>query len=103
MVVIDPDKDLLLAGSRKMDKAAWLTARISSIPIAMWMPRYCNPFSDWLDRCNILTLGTLSYPPNADGIRWFMQEIFPLVQQEVPDVTLTVIGKNPTGRFCANG
>ena len=44
---------------------------------------------------NILTLGTLHYPPNADGIRWFVREVFPSVREHVPDVTLTIVGKNP--------
>jgi len=44
---------------------------------------------------NILTLGTLHYPPNADGIRWFANEVFPLIQSQIPDTTLTIIGKNP--------
>jgi glycosyltransferase involved in cell wall biosynthesis len=48
---------------------------------------------------DILTLGTLHYPPNADGIRWFMNEVFPLIQAQVPEVTLTIIGKNPPKDF----
>lgn len=44
---------------------------------------------------NIVTLGTLHYPPNADGIRWFVQKVYPLVRYHVPDVKLTIIGKNP--------
>jgi polysaccharide biosynthesis protein PslH len=44
---------------------------------------------------NIMTLGTMRYPPNADGIRWFIHEVFPLVRQQIPDVTLTVVGKDP--------
>ena len=48
---------------------------------------------------NIVTLGTLHYPPNADGIRWFLNEVFPLVQKQVPDVTLTIIGKKPPQDF----
>ena len=48
---------------------------------------------------NIVTLGTLHYPPNADGIRWFFNEVFPLIQQRVPDATLTIIGKNPPQDF----
>ena len=35
---------------------------------------------------NIITLGTLHYPPNADGIRWFVREVFPSVREHVPDV-----------------
>lgn len=44
---------------------------------------------------NIVTLGTLHYPPNADGIRWFAREVFPRIQERVPDVSLTIIGRNP--------
>ena len=48
---------------------------------------------------NILTLGTLHYPPNADGIRWFLQEVFPLVREAVPHASITIIGKNPPSDF----
>jgi glycosyltransferase involved in cell wall biosynthesis len=44
---------------------------------------------------NILTLGTLHYSPNADGIRWFIHEVFPLIKKRIPKATLTIIGKNP--------
>lgn len=44
---------------------------------------------------NILTLGTLHYPPNADGVRWFTREVFPLIRRQSPNSTLTIIGKNP--------
>ena len=43
----------------------------------------------------IITLGTLHYPPNADGIRWFILNVFPIIREHVPDVTLTIVGKNP--------
>ncbi len=48
---------------------------------------------------HIITLGTLHYPPNADGIRWFMQKVFPLIQTQHPQAVLTVIGKNPPKDF----
>lgn len=48
---------------------------------------------------NIVTLGTLHYPPNADGIRWFLNQVFPLIRQCVPEATLTIIGKNPPRDF----
>lgn len=97
LVVIDPDRDALLEGVAE-EKRSELRQRISSIPIAIdaqkLQPTVRTPGS-----CNIMTLGSLNYPPNADGIRWFMNEIFPLVQSQSPEVTLTVIGKNPPGDF----
>jgi glycosyltransferase involved in cell wall biosynthesis len=43
----------------------------------------------------LLTLGTLHYAPNADGIRWFLREVLPLVRQAVPEARIVVVGKNP--------
>jgi polysaccharide biosynthesis protein PslH len=43
----------------------------------------------------ILTLGTLHYPPNADGVRWFLQEVFPIVRKRIPGANLTIVGKKP--------
>jgi glycosyltransferase involved in cell wall biosynthesis len=48
---------------------------------------------------SIVTLGTLHYPPNADGIRWFLQAVFPRIMQAVPAARLKIIGKNPPQDF----
>lgn len=72
--------------------------RISVIPITIDAQRI-QPIHRQPGSKNILTLGTLHYPPNADGIRWFFQEVFPIVKKKVPDATLTIIGKNPPADF----
>lgn len=40
-------------------------------------------------------LGGLHWPPNAEGVRWFAQDIWPSVARAVPDAAFTVIGKPP--------
>lgn len=40
-------------------------------------------------------LGGLHYPPNAQGVLWFAEHIFPQVLAGAPDAVLTVIGKQP--------
>ncbi len=40
-------------------------------------------------------VGGLHYPPNAQGICWFAERIFPQILAAAPDVVLTVIGKQP--------
>jgi glycosyltransferase involved in cell wall biosynthesis len=72
--------------------------RILTVPIAVDC-EVLKPARRPVDSTNILTLGTLHYPPNADGIRWFIQEVFPLVQRQLPNVTLTIVGKNPPPDF----
>lgn len=71
---------------------------ITVIPIAVDTQKL-QPVNRKVGSKNIVTLGTLHYPPNADGIRWFFNEVFPLVQKRMPDAALTIIGKNPPQDF----
>ena len=73
-------------------------ASISVIPIAV-DTRQLQPIERQPSSKNIVTLGTLHYPPNADGIRWFFNEVFPLIHKRIPEATLTIIGKNPPRDF----
>jgi glycosyltransferase involved in cell wall biosynthesis len=73
-------------------------AKITVIPIAVDTARLA-PVQRRPGSTNILTLGTLYYPPNADGIRWFAAEVFPLINRQMPQVTLTILGKNPPPDF----
>lgn len=72
--------------------------RISVIPIAVDTVKL-RPVEQYTRSNSIVTLGTLHYPPNADGIRWFLHEVFPLVRDAVPEATLTIIGKHPPRDF----
>jgi len=45
--------------------------------------------------CRVTFLGGLHWPPNAQGILWFAQHVFPQVRAAVPEAVLTVIGKHP--------
>jgi glycosyltransferase involved in cell wall biosynthesis len=73
-------------------------APITVVPIAT-DTGHLQPIKRKSGSKNIVTLGTLHYPPNADGIRWFFNEAFPLIREQIPDVTLTIIGKNPPQDF----
>jgi glycosyltransferase involved in cell wall biosynthesis len=44
---------------------------------------------------DILFLGGMHWPPNADGVAWFTSEVFPLVRKKLPDVRFVVVGKQP--------
>ncbi|MCH7836082.1 MAG: glycosyltransferase [Chloroflexi bacterium] len=41
----------------------------------------------------ILYFGTLSWPPNQEGIQYFLGSVFPLVREKVPEVRFVVAGK----------
>jgi polysaccharide biosynthesis protein PslH len=97
MVVIDQDQEALLAGLSN-GQAAALRHRLTTIPITVDTAEL-TPIQRRRNSLNIMTMGTLSYPPNADGIRWFLKEVFPLIQRQIPEVTLTIIGKGPPRDF----
>jgi glycosyltransferase involved in cell wall biosynthesis len=44
---------------------------------------------------NVVFLGGLNWPPNADGVAWFLREVWPLVCAQAPDARFTVVGKIP--------
>ncbi|MBN1657074.1 MAG: glycosyltransferase [Anaerolineae bacterium] len=43
----------------------------------------------------ILHLGTMFWPPNAEGVAWFARDVLPLVHRQLPDARFVVVGKNP--------
>jgi glycosyltransferase involved in cell wall biosynthesis len=38
---------------------------------------------------------------NIDGVRWFMDEVWPLIVRDVPDVQMRIIGRNPDAGLVA--
>ncbi|MCB0207891.1 MAG: glycosyltransferase [Anaerolineae bacterium] len=51
----------------------------------------------------ITFLGGLHWPPNAQGVLWFAEHVFPKIQSQVPDAVLTAIGKNPPAGLTGPG
>ncbi len=47
-------------------------------------------------REGVCFVGGFQHPPNADGIRWFVQTIWPQVLESRPDEQLYVVGSNVT-------
>ena len=48
------------------------------------------------DDPHILFIGGMHWPPNLEGVRWFIKEVFPLIRQHVPRARFTIVGKLPT-------
>jgi glycosyltransferase involved in cell wall biosynthesis len=40
--------------------------------------------------------GSMDWHPNDDAIRYFIESILPEIRREIPSVTLTVVGRNPS-------
>lgn len=51
------------------------------------------------DSKELVFVGGFNWHPNVDGIQWFVEKIWMLVREQVPDATITVIGSNPTSEI----
>lgn len=54
-------------------------------------------------REGVCFVGGFRHPPNADGIRWFVDEAWPLVLREAPDAMLRIVGSHMPAEVKALG
>jgi len=54
-------------------------------------------------RATILFTGAMHYRPNADAALLLAREIFPLVQREIPEARLLLVGRDPSEELLAAG
>lgn len=47
----------------------------------------------------VVFCGVMSYAPNAEGMTWFVEKVWPLVRTARPDATLAVVGLDPSPAF----
>lgn len=59
--------------------------------------RYFSPLRNCEeDTPSIIFHGHMSYPPNVDAVLFFYQEVLPRVREEIPNLKMFVVGKNPS-------
>jgi polysaccharide biosynthesis protein PslH len=46
-------------------------------------------------------MGGLHWPPNASGVIWFINEVWPSIHEAMPEAILTIIGKDPPATLTA--
>lgn len=57
---------------------------------------YFAPSGQTPEPHSLVFTGALSYLPNSDGVLYFLDNIFPLIQKQVPDAKIYVVGMNPS-------
>jgi len=48
----------------------------------------------YAEREGLLFIGGFRHPPNIDAVEWFVAEVWPRVRQQLPEVTLTLVGSH---------
>jgi glycosyltransferase involved in cell wall biosynthesis len=47
------------------------------------------------DPCHLVFTGSMDWLPNDDAMKYFAKAIFPRIRAACPDVSLTIVGRNP--------
>ncbi len=68
--------------------------KVFTVPLFFYQD-VCEPKRDFGQRHGLLYIGACAHSPNRDAVSWFCKEIFPLIQQKVPDIALNVVGADP--------
>ncbi len=69
------------------------------IPICIQFGLTKRSSDDFENTRDILFVGGMHWPPNAEGIRWFVKVIFPKIRNRHPETWLRVVGKKPPREF----
>lgn len=48
-----------------------------------------------IERGSIMYFGKMSYPPNAEAAKWFAEDVFPSIQNQIPWANFYIVGKDP--------
>lgn len=73
-------------------------ARICAIPTGV-DTHYFSPNGYHEHANRIVFSGSMDWHPNEDAVAYFADAILPRIRAEVPDASLTVVGRNPTPRL----
>ncbi|MFH2057172.1 MAG: glycosyltransferase family 4 protein [bacterium] len=56
---------------------------------------YFQPIKDTEHDNHLVLSGSMDWMPNIDAFWWFYREIYPKIKAEIPEVTLSVVGRRP--------
>ena len=64
------------------------------VPFGIDMDDY-EPEEDYMpsDKPELFHIGSMDWMPNVEGVEWFLDEVWPSILQEFPEVTFTVAGR----------
>jgi glycosyltransferase involved in cell wall biosynthesis len=92
----------LVVNEREADVARRMApgANVQVMPNGVELDRL-RPPAPPSDNARVVFCGVMSYAPNAEGMTWFVEQVWPKVRVKRPDATLAVVGLDPSPAFRA--
>jgi len=72
-------------------------SKLINIPFGINIDEYSeeNP----PDELSLFHLGSLEWPPNLEGVKWFLEEIWPAIKKEFPNLVFYLAGREIPSEF----
>jgi glycosyltransferase involved in cell wall biosynthesis len=68
--------------------------RIRRVPTGVDLGYFERP-AGAITNQDLVFVGSMDWMPNVDGMRWFLDEVFPLIRAQRPECRLAIVGRNP--------
>jgi len=70
---------------------------VQTIPLFLFneVELSCKETPGFTSRDGLLFVGGFMHAPNVDAVRWFVEDIYPLILAKLPNVKFTIVGSNP--------
>ena len=72
--------------------------KLSVIPTGVDV-EYFSPSGDVPPPDSLVFTGAMDWIPNQEGMLYFMKQILPLVRNEIPGTTLSIVGRSPSEKL----
>jgi len=80
---------------RDVIKSEYGILNVTDVPTGVDTEFFKPSGKEPIDVHNVVFTGSMDWLPNEDAIRFFVEDILPKVRRRVPQLTLTVVGRNP--------
>lgn len=84
--------DLTLVVSAAERDVLAIDAPISRVEVLSTLHEVAGPGLPFAQRQDLVFVGGFRHTPNVDAVRWFVQEVFPLLRQRLPNAVFHCIG-----------
>ena len=74
--------------------ASKLTIVPTGVDVEFFQPRHSQEEPD-----SLVFTGSMDWLPNEDGIVHFVEQVLPRIRQQIPDVSLSVVGRKPSQKL----
>ncbi|KPL81739.1 glycosyltransferase [Herpetosiphon geysericola] len=81
---------------RTMLQKIGVTKQLYVVPNGVDSQQFSPSQPRQFDPNTLLFTGSLDFRPNIDALRWFVQEVLPLIRAERPATKLLIVGRAPT-------